>query len=365
MLTYEEDDWDVNNWLGDGIGEDEWVDDGMGGYKRKRCDKYKCCCMTLCCFVCLLFSTGGVVLFFYYGGGDIVGIKCPGFIGLLNCATSDVNGAENNTIGDNHHNITINNYTGNNSGVSNYTENNAGVDNYINNNVYNNDGAVLNNTIAQMINRTILFIQNVGNSPKINSMDENNNGHSMDHGLAVLLSIGSVIGFIGMIVGTIVCVRKRTDIKNYFNRKTSSGPHSIDLTVKELDNYTRNHGRNTINTKATHVINPLISIFNKKEDYDKKIEHLKREPGNNLLGDGIADVRLAVDKDNDHYYGEAYKLYKRGIDKLICHMKTMTDSNLRFQMAKKIDIYVQRTNHLQKIITNNKLIKEIQKDNNK
>ena len=46
-------------------------------------------------------------------------------------------------------------------------------------------------------------------------------------------------------------------------------------------------------------------------------------------------------------------------------MKTMTDSNLRFQMAKKIDIYVQRTNHLQKIIANNKLIKEIQKDNNK
>ena len=174
--------------------------------------------------------------------------------------------------------------------------------NYINNNVYNDDNrAILNNTIAQKINSTSLIIQN---SPKISSMNENYNEHSMDHGLAVLLSIGSVIGFVVMILGMIVCVRKRTNIKNYFTRKTSTNPQSIDLTVKELDNYVRDCGANTLNTNSSHVRTPLISVFNKKEDYDKKIEHLKREPGNNLLGEGIADVRLAVDKDNDHYYEE-------------------------------------------------------------
>ena len=130
MLTYEEDDWDVNNWLGDRMGEDEWLDYDMGGYKRKRCNKYKCCCMFLCCFVCLLFSAGGVVLFFYFGGGEIIGIKCPGFIGLLKCTTSDANGVENNTISNNHNNITINNYTWGNAEVGNYTGGNAGVSNY-------------------------------------------------------------------------------------------------------------------------------------------------------------------------------------------------------------------------------------------
>ena len=68
---------------------------------------------------------------------------------------------------------------------------------------------------------------------------------------------------------------------------------------------------------------------------------------------------MAVEKDNDHYFEEAVEFYNLGIDNLMHYIKTENNSNTRFQLAKKIDVYLKRVVYLKNVLENRELINEI------
>ena len=74
----------------------------------------------------------------------------------------------------------------------------------------------------------------------------------------------------------------------------------------------------------------------------------------------MKNIILAVEKDNGHYFEEAVDFYHLGIDQLMMYLKHEANANMRFQLAKKIDVYVKRANYLKTIIQNRELINEIQ-----
>ena len=69
-----------------------------------------------------------------------------------------------------------------------------------------------------------------------------------------------------------------------------------------------------------------------------------------MISSAIRDITLAIEKDNAHYIQEAIDLYNSGVDKLMIHMKTMANAQDRFELAKKIDKYLVRANHLKLVI---------------
>jgi len=75
-----------------------------------------------------------------------------------------------------------------------------------------------------------------------------------------------------------------------------------------------------------------------------------------LLANAIKNITCATEKDKDHYFPEALELYNKGIDQLLSYMKRSNNANERFQMAKKVDMYVKRAAHLQTVISNNALV---------
>ena len=74
----------------------------------------------------------------------------------------------------------------------------------------------------------------------------------------------------------------------------------------------------------------------------------------------MKNITLAVEKDNGHFFEEAIESYNLGIDQLMMYLKHEANANMRFQLAKKIDVYVKRANYLKTIIQNRELINEIQ-----
>ena len=73
------------------------------------------------------------------------------------------------------------------------------------------------------------------------------------------------------------------------------------------------------------------------------------DKNNKFLAKSINNLRIAVEKDNDHYFEEAIKHYDIGIDNLVHYLKTVVNSNDRFQIAKRVDIYLKRVNYLKRL----------------
>ena len=152
----------------------------------------------------------------------------------------------------------------------------------------------------------------------------------VDTGLAMAISILSVFGFVGCCISSVWFIKNKPNpVKRYVTNKTRSNP--IKLTKEE---------------EAVVQINPLVKAL---------------QTDDKMFAGAIKDITLAVEKDNGHYLQEAVDLYNAGIDKLVVYMKTMTNGQDRFQLAKKIDKYLVRANHLKQVINNTVLISEIGK----
>ena len=89
-------------------------------------------------------------------------------------------------------------------------------------------------------------------------------------------------------------------------------------------------------------INPILKALDK----DNKSLFMK----------AIKNITEATKKDNSHDFTEAIQLYQLGIDQLMVYMKTTANADERFQMAKKMDLYVQRVIYLKKVVANRSLL---------
>ena len=179
-------------------------------------------------------------------------------------------------------------------------------------------GAVIVNSSAELIsglNRYKTIIENVI-------------GH--DVGLSLAISAVIVFVFVGCFFGSFWYIKhKPNPIKNYITNKTTS--RHIKLTKEELQ-FTQ--------------INPIMKLYD-TEHKDIMLKALK-------------NITNAVEKDNGHYFTEAIILYNKGIDQFTYYMKTMVNANDRFELAKKIDRYMNRVQYLQNCIENQKLISSIE-----
>jgi hypothetical protein len=149
---------------------------------------------------------------------------------------------------------------------------------------------------------------------------------SPDVGAALAFSIACVFVFIGCILSCGWYIKyKPNPIKNIITRASASKP--IRLTKEEIE---------------ISQINPIMKSLG--------------ENHKSLLANAIKNITCATEKDKDHYFPEALELYNKGIDQLLSYMKRSNNANERFQMAKKVDMYVKRATYLQTVISNNALI---------
>ena len=171
---------------------------------------------------------------------------------------------------------------------------------------------ITNSTSFQ--NQTSLYMRAI-RPPHTNIEPESK---SVDSGLALVISTISVFGFIGCLIGSIWYIKyKPNPFKNIITNSTAS--KHIPLTPEELEQA---------------QINPILKVLNKENK--------------NLLVLAIKNITKAVEKDNHHYFAEAITLYDLGVDQLMKYMKLVENGEERFQMAKKIDIYMQRVNYLKR-----------------
>jgi len=85
-------------------------------------------------------------------------------------------------------------------------------------------------------------------------------------------------------------------------------------------------------------INPVMKIYDK----ENKI----------VIANAIKNVTQAIEKDNAHYFNEALILYNKGIDQFAYYMKICPNANERFELAKKVDMYIKRAKYLQNHVSN-------------
>ena len=163
------------------------------------------------------------------------------------------------------------------------------------------------------------------------NIEENNIEREVNNiGLSLAISIISVFIFVGCTAATFWYVKyKPNPIKNYITNKTAS--KTIKLTKEELQ-FTQ--------------INPIMKIYD--------MEH------KDIMIKAIKNITKAVEKDNGHYFKEAILLYNKGIDQFTHHMKTIVNAHDRFELAKKIDMYMKRVVYLHNYIENQKLIESIE-----
>ena len=163
-----------------------------------------------------------------------------------------------------------------------------------------------------------------------NDLEKNEKKSNINTGDALGISILSVFLFIGCFVGSGWYIKYRPNpIKNYATNLTAS--KKIELTAEE---------------KKYCVINPIFNI---------------NEKDSPIFSKAMKNIILAVEKDNEHYFDEAIKYYNLGIDQLMIFLKQELNANMRFQLAKKIDIYLKRIVYLKNILENQELINEIRK----
>tara|TARA_B100000927_G_C16437138_1_gene458119 strand:- start:293 stop:1234 length:942 start_codon:yes stop_codon:yes gene_type:complete len=212
---------------------------------------------------------------------------------------------------------------------------------FINQTIYNSSvyNSTLHNSSISLVNQTDLLTYNrtLYNRTLFYKYDSaivpNNNPElreepRSDVGLALAISVSSVFGFIGLCIASVWFIKNKPNpVKRYVTSRTRSNP--IKLTKEE---------------EEIVQINPIVKAL---------------QTDDKMITSAIRDITLAIEKDNQHYVQEAIDLYNRGVDKLMVHMKTMTNAQDRFELAKKIDKYLVRANHLKLVVNNTALINEI------
>ena len=319
MLTYEEKDSKWENWDGGYWGKDI--------YKKKNSSKFfKCCCVTF--ILCLMLFMITLSIMYIITEGQII-CFIPYVKKVEFCINHNTKNSTNNTNIQNQTNI-FNVMDTNNSSISNDTK-------YTNdtNDEYNQNDFIYNNNslsqISQYINKTnytnyMLYRENIQNQI------ENSKESSINDGEAIAISIGSVFGFIILSAGSFYTTKKGyIGIKNYCTNKTSSKHKNIQLTEEEMKFY--------------EVKNPLQEAFENNQG--------------GLFQKGVYTIKKAIEKDRERDFDSAISLYNNGIDIILQCLKTNFNSNDRFAIAKKIDIYVQRVNYITNCKENQKLINDI------
>jgi len=166
-----------------------------------------------------------------------------------------------------------------------------------------------------------------------NNIENNVDGNKVttDVGAALAVSVASVFIFIGCVSAVGWYVKyKPNPIKNYITNKSASKP--IKLTKEEIE---------------ISQINPIMKALG--------------ENNKSLMAKAIRNITLATEKDHDHDFSEALALYNKGIEQLMVYMKHVNNAGERFQMAKKIDVYVKRATYLQTVILNMEEIRCVDK----
>tara|TARA_B100000963_G_scaffold360417_1_gene391232 strand:- start:1392 stop:2342 length:951 start_codon:yes stop_codon:yes gene_type:complete len=200
-----------------------------------------------------------------------------------------------------------------------------------NQSIYNQSISLVNQTDIVTYNRTLynrtLFYK-YDSAIVPNNNPELREEPRSDVGLALAISVASVFGFIGFCIASVWFIKNKPNpVKRYVTNKTRSNP--IKLTNEE---------------KEIIQINPIVKAL---------------QNDNKIFSSAIRDITSAIEKDNAHYFKEAVDLYNSGVDKFVVYMKTMTNAQDRFELAKKIDKYLVRANHLKHVINNTALIEDI------
>jgi len=207
-----------------------------------------------------------------------------------------------------------------------------GTYNSSNRSIWANESSVLNlnETMIYIANKSIALYSNYIPRDNIEQQVKGGRG-GMDAGTAMAISISSVFIFIGCFLSCGWYVKyKPNPIKNMVTNRTAS--KSIKMTKEEIE---------------ISQINPIMKSLG--------------ENNQSLLVKAIKNIKEATEKDHSHDFIDAIKLYERGIDQLMVYMKTIVNANERFQMAKKLDMYVQRVIYLKNVVANRELLDVQQK----
>lgn len=322
MLTYEEDD-DWNNWDGG-----YWGKDVYQNKKQNKLCKYFCFSLF---FLCILLMIIGLIIYFVTGGQIMCSLQLFNKNQLCiedNNPVNEINATKNETnIYSNNNISTIN--------ISNSTT-------IMNNNSFNNFSFFQNNTITNINNQQNNNQNNINSTNITNLMlyqrsikdniEKSNKVTKMETGSAVLISVFSVFIFIFLIISLIYFGKYgKNKIKNICTQQTASKHNSIQLTKEEL--------------KLYEVKNPIHEALERNEDKD--------------FVKAINTIKKAVEKDREHDFDEAIKLYNFGIDLVLKCLKQNKNASERFEIAKKIDVYLKRVNYITKCKNNEELINEI------
>lgn len=267
--------------------------------------------LTFCIFCSFWFAgmIAGAITYSFYDHSVIcnyIDYDCPDGKTIVKCVDNCTNSLNNS-------NLTLTNNS------------------FINQTNYNSSIYLVNQSESVRYNRTLynrtLFYR-YDSAIVSNNNPELREEPRSDVGLALAISISSVFGFIGLCIASVWFIKNKPNpVKRYVTSRTRSNP--IMLTKEE---------------KEIVQINPIVKAL---------------QTDDKMITSAIRDITLAVEKDNQHYVQEAIDLYNRGVDKLMVHMKTMTNAQDRFELAKKIDKYLIRANHLKLVINNTALINEI------
>ena len=71
---------------------------------------------------------------------------------------------------------------------------------------------------------------------------------------------------------------------------------------------------------------------------------------------GLKIITEAVQLDHRHDYKEAIEKYNKGIDNFMLFLKLEKNSQARFNMAKRLDIYLKRTQILERYLNDSTII---------
>lgn len=197
------------------------------------------------------------------------------------------------------------------------------------NNCFCNQGYYSDNcnltTISYLksMNNTKFFVNSI-DPKKIESMDNKKKVYKT--GESIGASIALVFSFLGCIISIFWLVKNKKKIKMKFTQQTASV--KIELTNEE---------------KKYMNENPIFTLDDKSE---KGVYFTK----------GLKIITEAVELDNRHDYKEAKEKYNKGIDNFMVFLKLEKNSQVRFNMAKRLDIYLKRIQILDRYLNDNTII---------
>ena len=274
-------------------------------------------CTCCCCFGMVL----GIGTFFAYSNN----MHCD--ISLLSCDVIDNDHGHNHSYNHSYNSSYIEyiNQTNISSNYS-YVDDSMNKTLNISNSTYDNGQVLENKTVPDIVNKSVMFYARNVIRNDIEKHAEGAKGVNVDAGTSMAISIVSVFIFIGCLLSCGWYVKyKPNPIKNMVTNRTAS--KSIKMTKEEIE---------------ISQINPIIKSLGENHQ--------------SLLVKAIKNIKEATEKDHSHDFTDAIKLYERGIDQLMVYMKTTVNADERFQMAKKLDMYVQRVIYLKNVVANGALL---------